>query len=72
MRDYGIDLVEQIDFMTWRKFSILFRNLSPFGAVASRVQEMKKKPDDVVTEEEGRSQAAAFFSSVLSTKGTRT
>lgn len=64
--------MEQIDSMSWRKFSVLFRNLSPYGAVASRVQEMKHKTDDVVTEEEGRSQAAAFFSAVMSTKGTRT
>lgn len=72
MRDYHIDLVEQIDTLSWRRFSILFRNLSPYGAVASRIIEMRRKPQDDVTVEEGRSQAAAFFASVLSTNGTRT
>lgn len=71
MRDYQIDLVEQIDTMSWRRFSTLFRNLSPYGAVASRITEMKRKPQEDVTVEEGRSQAAAFFASVLSTNGTR-
>lgn len=57
--------------MSWRRFSVLFRNLSPYGAVASRVEEIKRKPKEEVTEEEGRSQAAAFFASVLSTSGPR-
>lgn len=57
--------------MTWRRFSCLFRNLSPYGAVASRIEEMKRKPKEEVTQEEGRSQAAAFFASVLSTGGAR-
>ncbi len=71
MRDYGIDLVEQIDTLSWRRFSILFRNLSPYGSVASRVEEIKRKPKEDITVEEGRSQAAAFFASVLSTNGSR-
>lgn len=71
LRDYGINLVEQIDSMSWRRFTALFRNLSPYGAVASRVEEMKRKPKEDITVEEGRSQAAAFFASVLSTSGTR-
>lgn len=71
LRDYGINLVEQIDTMSWRRFTALFRNLSPYGAVASRVEEMKRKPPEELTVEEGRSQAAAFFASVLSTGGRR-
>lgn len=69
LRDYGIDLMEQIDGMSWRRFTVLFRNLSPFGAVASRAQELRKKPDpdEEVSEEQGRAQAAAFFASILST-----
>ena len=71
MRDYGIDLVEQIDAMSWRRFTALFRNLSPYGAVASRVEEVKRTLKEDMTDEEGRSQAAAFFASVLSTSGER-
>lgn len=67
-RDYGIDLMEQIDGLSWRRFTALFRNLSAYGAVASRVEEMRKKPHDAeISEQEGRAQAAAFFASVLST-----
>lgn len=69
MRDYGIDLTEQIDTLSWRRFTALFRNLSPYGAVASRVEDEKKKPSEDLNEEEGRSQAAAFFASILSTRG---
>lgn len=57
--------------MSWRRFTALFRNLSPYGAVASRIEEWKHKPKEDMTEEEGRSQAAAFFASVLSTNGGR-
>ena len=37
MREYGIDLMERIDGMSWRRFSALARNLSPFGAAAGSV-----------------------------------
>lgn len=47
------------------------RNLSPFGATASRIEELKKKPPEDVTDEQGRSQATAFFASVLSTSGMK-
>lgn len=57
--------------MSWRRFTALVRNLSPFGATASRIEELKKHPDEEITEEEGRAQASAFFSAVLSTKGMR-
>ena len=57
--------------MTWRRFTVLYRNLSPFGAVASRIESIRSSPaqDEDITEEEGRSQAAAFFSSVLASGG---
>ena len=41
MRDYGIDLAERIDGMSWRQFANLARNLSPFGAVAARAQALR-------------------------------
>ncbi|MBR6861173.1 MAG: hypothetical protein IKM73_07630 [Acidaminococcaceae bacterium] len=67
-RDYGIDLMEQLDGMSWRRFTALFRNLSAYGAVASRIEEIRKKPQDAeINEQDGRAQAAAFFASVLST-----
>lgn len=56
-RDYGISLMEQIDGMSWREFVSLARNLSPFGAVATRAMEMReagRAGDD-------RADAAAFF-----------
>lgn len=71
MRDYGIDLVEQIDVLSWRRFSVLFSNLSPYGAVAAKVEELKKHPPEEVSVDEGRSQAAAFFAAVLSTSGKK-
>lgn len=68
-RDYGIDLMEQIDLMSWRRFVALFRNLSPYGVAAARAEELRKKPqeDEEISEEDGRAQAAAFFASILST-----
>lgn len=57
--------------MSWRRFVTLFKNLSPFGAAASRIEELKKKPDEEISEEEGKAQAAAFFSSMLSTSGPK-
>ena len=69
LRDYGIDLMEQLDQMSWRRFTVLFRNLSPYGASASRAEELRRHPqaDDKISEEDGRKQAAAFFASILST-----
>ncbi|MBR3795960.1 MAG: hypothetical protein IKK34_08030 [Clostridia bacterium] len=69
LRDYGIDLVEQLDGMTWRRFLILCRNLSPNGAVAVRIraqQDLQEEERDETDEERDRRQAAAFFSSVIS------
>lgn len=70
-RDYGINLVEQIDVLSWRRFSVLFGNLSPYGAVAEKVAELKKHPPEEVSEDEGRSQATAFWAAVMSTGGKR-
>ena len=55
--------------MSWRRFTVLFRNLSPYGATASRAEEMRRKPqpEEEISEEDGRKQAAAFFASILST-----
>ena len=67
-RDYGIDLMEQIDKISWRRFTALFRNLSPYGAVATRADELRDQEEEaeaVNTE----AQATAFFSKVLSTRG---
>ena len=62
-RDYGIDLVEQIDRMSWRRFKTLLANVSPFGAIAGKAEELRSKPDS--DEESDRAQADAFFSSML-------
>lgn len=64
LRDYGIDLVEQIDKMSWRRFLALLNNLSPYGAVAMRIDaEHDKNETDELTDEQ---RANAFFSSVVS------
>ena len=64
-RDYGIDLVTDLNRLTWRKFLVLYRNLNPFGAVSNRVQaEMAEaKKESEASEEE---QANAFFTQILS------
>ncbi len=43
MREYGIDLMERIDGMSWRRFSALARNLSPFGAAARRAERLRSE-----------------------------
>lgn len=55
-RDYGIDLTERLEKMSWRRFSVLLRNLSPYGAVAARVTSLR---DGAAADD--RQQAAAFF-----------
>lgn len=57
MRDYGIDLMEQIDRMSWRRFVSLARNLSPFGAAARRAEQLRLEGKD----ENDERRAAAFF-----------
>ena len=54
MRDYGIDLMEHIDYMTWRRFVTLYSNISPYGATAARADELRKEmqeePDEGITQ----------------------
>lgn len=64
-RDYGIDLVEQLDKMSWRRFRILLRNINPYGAVAMRMDETKNEPEDEDPETD-KARADAFFSRILS------
>lgn len=55
--------------MSWRRFRVLFHNLSPYGAAASRAEELRRnpEPEEEISEEDGRKQAAAFFAGILST-----
>ena len=69
LRDYGIDLVEQLDVMSWRRFTTLFRNLSPFGAIANRADELRQQQEQEAEAGSDESQATAFFSHMLLTKG---
>lgn len=66
-RDYGIDLMEQIDHMTWRRFIVLFSNLSPYGATASKADMLRKQLEEEPDEETSEQQANDFFASILST-----
>ena len=43
LRDYGIYLVERLDKISWRLFLSLLNNLSPYGAVASRIMAEQDK-----------------------------
>ena len=64
IRDYGIDLVEQLDSLSWRRFVVLLNNLSPYGAVATQIRARNetKEPD----EKDEKRAADAFFSSIMS------
>lgn len=64
LRDYRIDLLEQLDYMTWRKFLVLLNNLSPNGAVAVQIRSENEKPEP--DEQADEVAANAFFTSVLS------
>ena len=64
MRDYGIDLMDQLDHISWRRFLVLFQNLNPYGAVATRVQEMTDPKNKELEPEDDEKQAAAFFSQI--------
>lgn len=57
--------------MTWRRFIVLFRNLSPYGATAMRADELRNKLDDEPDEDRDKSAAAEFFGNVLSTRKGR-
>ena len=54
-RDYGMDLLRELDYMSWRRFQVLLRHLSPFGAVARALEEERARGA------EGQEAAAAFF-----------
>lgn len=66
LRDYKIQLMDQIDDMTWRQFLVLLNNLSPHGAVAARIRAYAEKKDTETTEEQDEKAANAFFSSIVS------
>lgn len=69
LRDYGIDLMEQLDTMSWRRFTALFRNISPYGAVATRADELREQENEEADAVSDEAQATAFFSKMLSTRG---
>ena len=50
--------------MSWRYFLVLLNNLTPYGAVATRVQAQKEKPSEDPADDEAA--ANAFFASVVS------
>ena len=66
-RDYRIDLTQQLDHLSWRRFLALLNNLNPYGAVATRIQIERDKrsteDSDPVTDEAA---ANAFFSKIVS------
>ena len=57
MRDYGIDLAERIDKISWRQFAALARNLSPDGAAAAGAARLRDEDNGM----NDRARAAAFF-----------
>lgn len=67
MRDYGINLMEQLENMTWRRFQVLFSNLSPYGATATKADALREKMNDEPDPEHDEEQATEFFSQMLST-----
>lgn len=64
LRDYNIQLVEQIGRISWRKFTALLRNLSPYGAVAMRIDSEGKNVDEPTGDDEAA--ANEFFARVVS------
>lgn len=58
-RDYGLDLREALDGMSWRRFSVLVRHLSPFGAAAQAVEAVREEGEDT------QQAAGAFFQSMV-------
>ncbi|MBQ7487535.1 MAG: hypothetical protein IJT77_08600 [Clostridia bacterium] len=52
--------------MSWRRFLVLCRNLSPYGAVAVRIRAMEDREIPAETDSpEAALAAEAFFSSVV-------
>ena len=67
MRDYGIDLEEQLDTLSWRKFLVLLHNLNPHGAVAYRYEAERNAQKKRARREglAGKEAADTFFSSLM-------
>ena len=49
--------------MSWRRFLVLCRNLSPYGAVATRISQ--QSTEEPVNEMDARQAAEEFFSSIV-------
>lgn len=64
LRDYRIRLVEQLSSMSWRYFLVLLNNLTPYGAVATKIQAQKEQPSE--NPEDDEAAANAFFAQVVS------
>lgn len=65
LRDYRIDLMEQLDHMSWRHFLALLNNLSPQGAVAVRIRAELESgaQNSTMSDEEA---ANTFFAAIAS------
>ena len=71
LRDYGIDLMEQLEHMSWRRFVVLYRNLSPYGATASRADALRKEMALEPDPERDKAAAAEFFADIMGTRKGR-
>lgn len=68
-RDYRMNLMQEIDTMTWRRFLALVNNLNPYGATAAKIRAEQEKKEPEKDEKEDERAASAFFSSMLSVRG---
>lgn len=66
LRDYDMDIMEQLDVISWRRFVVLLNNLSPYGAVAIQIRAWNEDQKKEQREEDEEKAANAFFSSILS------
>lgn len=66
MRDYGIDLTDELPIMSWRRFQVLLHGLNPWGAVAMHYDEEAKKQrlDDEAESGKPSAAAASFWQQV--------
>lgn len=73
LRDYGINLIEEFPHMSWRRFTTLLRGLSPYGAVATNYQRIKKEFEERQAKEENKPSNAvnSFWSTIASLKEIR-
>jgi hypothetical protein len=51
LREYRIDLIDEADNLTWRKFNVLLKSLSADSALARSIRADGEKP---VEDEEGK------------------